>query len=423
MGNMTNYLQELAEEVEEELLPIYRRVHEISLKNHARVLSAFRQNRVSEFHLRGSTGYGYGDAGREVLERIYAQVFGAESALVRGQIVSGTHAIALCLYGVLRPGDELLSVQGTLYDTFAEIIGIKGNYPGSLKDFGVKYRQIELTPGGEPDWDEIRRVLKNHRVRMVVLQRSRGYAMRPSLCLEDMAVLISFIRSINPEVVVLVDNCYGEFVETREPPAVGADLVAGSLIKNPGGGLAPTGGYVVGSKKYVEMAAGRLTAPGIGADVGPTQCWQRLFYQGFFLAPHAVAEALKGAIFAARLFERLGFEVSPRFDEPRTDLIQSIVLGSPEPLLAFCRGIQHNSPVDSFVVPEPSHLPGYEDPIVMAAGTFIQGASLEFTADAPLREPYAVYFQGGLSYEYTKLGLLAAAEEVLRCVGNESQAT
>ncbi|GAB6157509.1 aminotransferase class I/II-fold pyridoxal phosphate-dependent enzyme [Desulfotomaculum varum] len=406
-------LDKLAAEVEHEVQPVYREIEARALANHARVLEGFHLARVSDYHLRGSTGYGYNDAGREALEKIYAHVFGAEAALVRSQIVSGTHAIAIALYGLLRPGDELLAVQGSPYDTLEEIIGKRGNAPGSLKDLGVTYQQVELTDQGTLDWAAIERAL-NPRTKVVLVQRSRGYAWRPSLTLPELTRLADFIKSRVPQAIVFVDNCYGELVDTTEPTAVGADLVAGSLIKNPGGGIAPTGGYVAGRRELVEMAANRWTAPGIGAEVGPSLGHQRLLMQGIFMAPHTVAEALKGAVFAARLFERLGFQVSPAYDEPRSDIIQSIALASPQRLLAFCRGIQAASPVDAHALPEPDYMPGYQDDVVMAAGTFVQGASLELTADAPLRQPYAVYLQGGLSKEYVRLGVIKAAWNVLQ---------
>lgn len=402
----------LAEEVEEEIQPFYRKIDRQSAKNHARVLAAFHQAKVSEFHLRSSTGYGYGDQGRETLEKVYASIFDSEEALVRGQIISGTHAIALCLFGVLRPGDELLTVQGSPYDTLQEIIGIKGSVSGSLKELGISYRQIDLLAGGL-NWKSIAKAISN-RTKMLLIQRSSGYTSRSSLKLKEMEKLIAFVKNQRPEVVVCVDNCYGEFVEDREPPAIGADLTAGSLIKNPGGGLAPGGGYVAGRSDYVEMAASRWSAPGISKEVGPAPEFQRLLFQGLYLAPHMVAEALKGAVFTARLFERLGFTVFPAYHEIRTDIIQGILLGSPGRLLAFCRGLQKASPVDSHICPEPASLPGYRDQIIMAAGTFVQGASLELSADAPLREPYVVYLQGGLSKEYVKLAVLSAAREVLR---------
>jgi len=406
-------LEQLSEEVDREVQPVYSLIEERALINHAKVLEAFRKMRVSEFHLKGSTGYGYGDRGRETLEGVYAAVFRAEAALVRSQIVSGTHAIALCLYGVLRPGDELLAVQGEPYDTLGEMIGIRGRENGSLREFGVRYKQVELLPGGLLDFAGIEKALGD-KTKMVILQRSRGYKWGPSLSVGEMRKLIAFIKDKKPDAIVFVDNCYGEFVEVEEPVEAGADLAAGSLIKNPGGGIAPTGGYVVGKKKYVEMAANRWSAPGIGLEVGPSAEHQRLLYQGLFLAPHIVAEALKGAVFAARFFERLGFEVMPGYCEERSDIVQAISLGSPERVVAFCRGLQSASPVDSHVSPEPVAMPGYGDPVVMAAGTFVQGASLELSADGPIRPPYTVYLQGGLSKEYVRLAVLSAAREVLK---------
>lgn len=406
-------LDKLANEVELEVQSVYRDIESMAMINHQRILEGFHLARTSDYHLRGTTGYGYNDAGREALEQIYAHVFGAEAALVRGQIVSGTHAIAIALFGILRPGDELLAIQGAPYDTLEEIIGKRGNASGSLKDFGISYQQVELTPEGMLAWDEIKKALKPN-TKVVLVQRSRGYAWRPSLTMQELEKLIGYIKKLAPHVCVFVDNCYGELVETLEPTAVGADLSAGSLMKNPGGGLAPTGGYIVGRKDLVEAASHRWTAPGIGAEVGPSLDHQRLLFQGIFLAPHIVAEALKGAVFASRLFERLGFKVSPTFDEPRSDIIQAIALETPERLVAFCKGIQAASPVDAHALPEPDYMPGYEDDVIMAAGTFIQGASLELTADAPLRKPYAVYLQGGLSKEYVRIGVINAAKNVLQ---------
>ncbi|GAB6180774.1 aminotransferase class I/II-fold pyridoxal phosphate-dependent enzyme [Desulfotomaculum defluvii] len=408
-----NMLDKLANEVELEVQSVYRDIESMAMINHQRILEGFHLARTSDYHLRGTTGYGYNDAGREALEQIYAHVFGAEAALVRGQIVSGTHAIAIALFGILRPGDELLAIQGAPYDTLEEIIGKRGNASGSLKDFGISYQQVELTPEGMLAWDEIKKALKPN-TKVVLVQRSRGYAWRPSLTMQELEKLIGYIKKLAPHVCVFVDNCYGELVETLEPTAVGADLSAGSLMKNPGGGLAPTGGYIVGRKDLVEAASHRWTAPGIGAEVGPSLDHQRLLFQGIFLAPHIVAEALKGAVFASRLFERLGFKVSPTFDEPRSDIIQAIALETPERLVAFCKGIQAASPVDAHALPEPDYMPGYEDDVIMAAGTFIQGASLELTADAPLRKPYAVYLQGGLSKEYVRIGVINAAKNVLQ---------
>lgn len=406
---MARDLEVLAAETLTEVESLWRRIDQLALTNQRRVLEAFRAACVSDFHLRGSTGYGYGDAGREALEAVYARVFGGAAALVRPQIVSGTHALALCLFGVLRPGDELVAVQGKPYDTLQKVIA---GAPGSLAEWGVRYTQVEPLPGGLVDEAAVTRAVER-KPRAVLLQRSGGYSWRRGLLLRQIEALTRLIKAISPATVIIVDNCYGEFVEEAEPPAVGADLCAGSLIKNPGGGIAPTGGYVVGRADLVELAASRLTAPGLGRAVGPTLDCQRLLFQGIFLAPHFVAEALKGAVFAARFFERLGFDVLPRFDEPRSDIVQGIRLGSPERLLAFCRAVQASSPVDAHVRPEGGPLPGYSDAVVMAAGTFIQGASLEFTADAPLREPYAVYLQGGLSKEHVVLGVMAAARAVL----------
>ncbi|RJQ30757.1 MAG: hypothetical protein C4589_02465 [Peptococcaceae bacterium] len=404
-------LDALAKEVEENVRPVYRRIDETALKNQARVLASFRKAKVSDFHLKGSTGYGYGDEGRRVLEEVYAGVFRTESALVRSQIISGTHAIALCLYGILRPGDEILAVQGTPYDTLAGMI--KSKTPGSLREFGIHYRQVELLPDGGIDWNGIKSALNNN-TRMVFLQRSCGYRWRRPLTINQMREVIRFIKEIHPPVVVMVDNCYGEFVEAEEPTDAGADLVAGSLIKNPGGGLAPTGGYVVGQNRFVEMAASRWSAPGIAGELGPSPDFQRLFFQGLFIAPHVVSEALKGAVFVAQLFSCLGFAVLPAYDAVRTDLVQAIRLESPEMMIAFCRGLQKASPVNSFFNPEPGKVPGYEDPVIMAAGNFVQGASLELSADGPLRPPYVIYLQGGLSREHVKLAILSAAKEVLK---------
>jgi cystathionine beta-lyase family protein involved in aluminum resistance len=407
---MNDRLLVLVDEVEQEIAAAYRRIEAVALANHRKVLNAFHEYRVSEFHFRGSTGYGYGDVGREVLDRVWARVFGAESALVRMQIVSGTHALALGLYGLCRPGDELVAV-GKPYDTLERVIGIRTAVPGSLADLGVKYRQVALGVGGEPDADELLAVL-GPRTGVVLIQRSGGYEWRPALGIEATARLVGLVKAHFPRVRVMVDNCYGEFTEAREPGEVGADLVCGSLIKNPGGGLVPTGGYVAGCAECVELAAARLTAPGLGREVGASLGHLRLLYQGLYLAPHFVAEALKGAVFAARLLERLGYEVHPGYAERRSDIIQAVRLGSPERVLAFCRGIQRASPVDAHAVPEPVMLPGYGDGVVMAAGTFVQGASLELTADAPMREPFAVFLQGGLSREYVKLGVLAAVQEL-----------
>jgi len=413
MGDTRVPLDKLSEEVEQEVRDIYYEIDKTALKNHAKVLEAFRKAKINDFHLKGTTGYGYGDAGREALETVFKDIFKAESALVRNQIVSGTHAIALCLYGVLRPGDELLTVQGEPYDTVSEIIGHKGYSHGSLKQFGILYRQVDPAEDGGLDYEAIGRAV-GEKTKMVMLQRSCGYKWSKSLGIAEIRYLVHHIKKIKEDVLIFVDNCYGEFVEEEEPLEAGADLVAGSLIKNPGGGLAPTGGYVAGKKKFVEMAACRWTAPGIGAEVGPTGESHRLFFQGLFIAPHIVSEALKGAVFTARFFERLGFEVLPKYNDKRSDIVQSIKLNTPERLLVFCRGIQSRSPVDAHVRLQANVMPGYRDAVVMASGTFVQGASIELSADGPMRPPYAAYVQGGLSKEYVKLAVIEAAREVLK---------
>lgn len=401
-------LDRLADEVEEEISDICREIEKRAYANHKKVLGEFIRARVGDYHLKGATGYGYNDSSREKLEEIYAGVLGAESALVRGQIISGTHAIALCLFGVLRAGDELLSVQGEPYDTLVKMIGIRGDDPGSLRELGVIYRQVELLENGGFNLEGIREAV-GRRTRMVCIQRSRGYSLRPSFSVREIARLIKFLRGLKSDLVIFVDNCYGEFVELQEPLEAGADLVAGSLIKNPGGGLAPSGGYVAGKDQLVEMAACRWTAPGVGSEIGPSPDYIRLLYQGLYMAPRCVAEALHGAVFTARFFERLGYRTAPAYDDPRADIIQAIVLGSESKLVNFCKGIQSASPVDSGAAPLPGDMPGYENKVIMAAGTFVQGASLELSADAPLREPYAVYLQGGLSRHYTRLAVINAA--------------
>lgn len=397
-------------EIEDKVQPVYRRLEEIALVNHKKVLDAFHQARVSEYHLKGSTGYGYGDAGRQAVEDVYAGVYKAGSALVRGQIASGTHAIALCLFGILRPGDELLFISGRPYDTLEEVIGVRGTAPGNLKEMGISYRNVEMLPDGSFDHANIRLSI-NAKTKIVMIQRSCGYDWRSSIKIAQIADVVRTIRSAGYDVVIFVDNCYGEFVEECEPIEAGADLIAGSLIKNMGGGVVPSGGYVVGRADLVEMAAGRLTAPGIGGRVGATLDYNRWFLQGLFLAPHVVCEALKGAVFAAALFEKMGYEVSPGYAEPRSDIIQGIRFGSSTEMLAFCRGLQKGSPIDGHVIPEPAEMPGYDDLVVMAGGTFVSGSTIELSADGPLREPFAIYMQGGLSKEYVKLGIIAAARE------------
>jgi cystathionine beta-lyase family protein involved in aluminum resistance len=403
-------LEALALEVDSEIAEISKEIEANAYMNHKKILGKFVDSGISDYHLKGTTGYGYNDSARDKLEEIYAGVFGSQAALVRSQIVSGTHAIALCLYGVLRPGDELLSVVGLPYDSLHGMIGINSSESGSLKDFGVKYRQVDLL-NGQPDLEGIAGAI-NTRTKLVYIQRSRGYSIRPSLNIEQLSKLIKFIRDIKKDLLIFVDNCYGEFVESREPIEIGADLVAGSLIKNPGGGLAPSGGYVAGREDLVEMAAARWTAPGVGAEIGPSPDFVRLLFQGLFLAPRTVAESLHGAVFTARLFERLGYQTFPAYNEKRTDIIQTILLGSEDKLIKFCKGIQSASPIDSGASPIPSDMPGYDNKVIMAAGCFIQGASIELSADAPIREPYAVYLQGGMSRHYTRIAVLNAALHV-----------
>lgn len=377
-----------------------------------KVIKAMQEHRVSEGCFEGSTGYGYNDLGRETLEAVYASVFHAEDALVRAQITCGTHALALAMAANLRPGDEILSPVGKPYDTLESVIGIK-DAPGSLKEFGITYRQVDLNPGGSFAFDRIREAIREN-TKLIEIQRSKGYATRPTLSVERIGELISFIRSIKPDVICMVDNCYGEFTEPIEPTDVGADLCVGSLIKNPGGGLAPCGGYIVGKKEYIEQCAYRLTSPGLGKEVGASVGLNRNFFQGLFLAPVVTAGALKGAIYAASLYEGLGFPVVPNGTEPRYDIIQAVTLGTREGLLAFCKGIQAAAPVDSYVTPEPWDMPGYSDQVIMAAGAFYQGSSIELSADGPLCEPYNVYFQGGLTWYHAKLGILMSLNEMAK---------
>ncbi len=377
-----------------------------------KVIKAMQEHRVSEGCFEGSTGYGYNDLGRETLEAVYASVFHAEDALVRAQITCGTHALALAMAANLRPGDEILSPVGKPYDTLESVIGIK-DAPGSLKEFGITYRQVDLNPDGSFAFDRIWEAIREN-TKLIEIQRSKGYATRPTLSVERIGELISFIRSIKPDVICMVDNCYGEFTEPIEPTDVGADLCVGSLIKNPGGGLAPCGGYIVGKKEYIEQCAYRLTSPGLGKEVGASVGLNRNFFQGLFLAPVVTAGALKGAIYAASLYEGLGFPVVPNGTEPRYDIIQAVTLGTREGLLAFCKGIQAAAPVDSYVTPEPWDMPGYSDQVIMAAGAFYQGSSIELSADGPLCEPYNVYFQGGLTWYHAKLGILMSLNEMAK---------
>ena len=378
--------------------------------NQLKVIDAMQKNRVAEMHLSGTTGYGYNDSGRDTLEQVYADIFKTESALVRPQITCGTHALNVALSANLRPGDELLSPVGKPYDTMDEIIGIRPS-KGSLKEYGVTYSQVDLLPDGSFDYDGIKKAI-NSRTKLVTIQRSKGYASRPTLSVERIGELIRFIKNIKPDVICMVDNCYGEFVERIEPSQVGADMVVGSLIKNPGGGLAPCGGYIAGTKECVEQAAYRLSSPGLGKEVGATLGVNSSFYQGLFLAPTVVAGALKGAIFAANAYEKLGFKVIPDGKEPRYDIIQAVELGSDKGLIAFCKGIQAAAPVDSFVTPEPWAMPGYDSDVIMAAGAFVSGSSIELSADGPLKPPYSVYFQGGLTWYHAKLGIMMSMQKM-----------
>ena len=395
-------------EAEEALLRQLPALQEITSKNHEKVLKAFQDERVSTYHLQGTTGYGLGDSGREVLDRVVARILGTEAALVRGQFVSGTHAIAAALFGVLRPGDHIISVSGTPYDTLEEVIGLRGKGQGSLMDFGVTYEGIPLDSEGKLQISLIGERITD-KTRLLMVQRSRGYAWRNSLMIAQIKELVEYVKAAFPQLIIFVDNCYGELVEDQEPGDIGVDLLAGSLIKNLGGSLAPTGGYVAGRSDLVSLAAQRLTAPGIGEHMGATLEWQRLFYQGLFLSPLTVSESIKGAVFSAAFWRALGFEVHPEPEMPRTDLIQAVKLGSREKMLAFCQGIQKGSPLDSHVTPIPSGMPGYNDEIIMAGGTFILGSTSEFSADGPLREPYIVYQQGGISHTYVQIGNILAA--------------
>ena len=389
----------------------FQEIDKISEYNQLKVIKAMQDNRVGEAHFAATTGYGYNDMGRETLEKIYADCFHTEAALVRPQITCGTHALAVALSANLRPGDELLSPVGKPYDTLEEVIGIRDSI-GSLKEYGITYAQVDLLEDGSFDYEGIRNAI-NERTKLVTIQRSKGYQTRPTLSVKRIGELIAFIKQIKPDIICMVDNCYGEFVEEQEPSDVGADMIVGSLIKNPGGGLAPIGGYICGTKQCVEQCAYRLSAPGLGQEVGANLGILPAFYQGFFLAPTVVAGALKGAIFAANLYETLGFSVVPNGTESRHDIIQAVTFGTPEGVIAFCKGIQAAAPVDSYVTPEPWDMPGYDAPVIMAAGAFVQGSSIELSADGPIKPPYAVYFQGGLTWYHAKLGILMSLQKLI----------
>ena len=399
------------EKIEASLKQRFEEIDARAEYNQLKVLKAMQDNRVSAECFNTTSGYGYNDLGRDTLEKVYASCFGGEDALVRPQITCGTHALALALMSNLRPGDELLSPVGKPYDTLEEVIGIRPS-KGSLAEYGITYRQVDLLADGEFDYEGIRAAI-NERTHLVTIQRSKGYAPRKTLSVERIGKLIAFIKDIKPDVICMVDNCYGEFVEEREPIEVGADMIVGSLIKNPGGGLAPTGGYIVGTQDAIERIAYRLTAPGIGLEVGSYAASYQPFYQGLFMAPHTVAQAIKTACLAARVFEILGMTTTPAADEPRADIIQAIQMRTPERLVAFCQGIQMASPIDSMALPEPWDMPGYNDQVVMAAGTFVAGASIELSADAPMREPYTAYMQGGLTYTHGRIALQMALNRMV----------
>lgn len=403
-------LIKLKKEVMADSRRLFEKVDEVAETNTLKVLDAMRECRVSDAHFNTTSGYAYDDIGRGKLEELYAKIFGAERALVRTQFVSGTHALAAVLFGILRPGDELLALTGKPYDTMQTVIGYENPSPGSLKEFGIGYRELPLIDG-KVDIRNIKSVL-TEKTKLVLIQRSRGYSMRPPLSIEDIRAACAEVKRISPDCVCFVDNCYGEFLDTLEPTQVGADIMAGSLIKNPGGGIAPTGGYIAGRNELVELSSYRLTAPGMGDELGASLANNRLLFQGLFMAPHTVGQAIKGAIFAAGMFQRLGYKTLPLPTEERGDIIQAIELGSREKLIAFCGGIQKYSPVDSYAAPEPWDMPGYTDQVIMAAGTFVQGASIELSADGPLREPYNVYLQGGLTFEHAVAGIMGAAQEL-----------
>ena len=411
---MNEDILKMSDRAEKRCTERFRQIDQTAQENTRRVLESFRSHRVSEACFSGTTGYGYDDLGRETLDKIYAELLGTESALVRIGFVNGTHALTTALFALAKPGETILSLTGLPYDTLQEAIGIRGNDFGSLKFYGIEYQQVELDINGGPNYQGITEACKNPNVTAVLIQRSRGYASRKALTVDEIGQMIRTVREVRPDIHVMVDNCYGEFTDIREPGHVGADLMAGSLIKNPGGGVAPTGGYVAGREELVARAAVRLTTPGIGGECGASLGNNRLLFQGLFVAPHVVAQSLKTSVFCAAMMEELGIDSFPGVDEPRSDIIQTVRLGSEDRMKRFCRGIQKGAPVDSYVTPEPWAMPGYEDPVIMAAGAFIQGSSIELSADGPIREPYNIYVQGGITYESGKLGILYAVEELLK---------
>ncbi len=401
----------LVNEAENEVSGIFDELDDIMTYNQYKVLDAFQKNRISDRHFAWNTGYGYDDSGRDAIEKVWSDVFGTESSLVRPIIVNGTHALSLILMGLLMPGDELIYCTGKPYDTLEEVIGTRGEGKGSLKEYGVTFRQVELTPEGNIDLEALKNAISD-KTKMVTVQRATGYGWRKAITIDQIKEWAEFVHKLNPDIIRMVDNCYGEFLHTLEPTQVGADIIAGSLIKNPGGGLALTGGYVTGRADLVERISYRMTCPGIGGECGLTFGQTRTMLQGLFLAPRTVNGAVKGAILCGRVFEKLGYDVCPKPEDERSDIIEAIRLGSPEAVVAFCKGIQAAAPIDSYVSPEPWDMPGYEDPVVMAAGAFVQGSSIELSADAPIREPYNVYFQGGITYEHSKFGVIKALQKL-----------
>lgn len=415
---ISNETRALADKISARTRDIFAEIDRVAEYNSEKMLSAFQNHRVSAAHLVGTTGYGYDDLGRDTLDKIFAEVFGAESGLVRSQFVNGTHTITCALMGILRPEDVVISSFGPPYDTLLSAIGVTGNAPGNMMEMGIKYREVPMTEGLKPDIEGICKAVQEPKAKLLMIQRSRGYSVREALTVKEIGEIITAAKAANPEILVFVDNCYGEFVETMEPTEVGADIMAGSLIKNPGGGIATTGGYIVGREDLVEAAAMRLTCPGIGRECGCSQDINRLLYQGFFMAPHVTAQALKTAVFCAAAMEEMGYKTSPGVDAIRGDIVQTVEFGKPELLKAFCRGVQMGAPVDSYVTPEPWAMPGYEDDVIMAAGAFVQGASIELSADGPMRDPYMAYLQGGITYESGKLGILLALEQLRKVEGS-----
>lgn len=413
ISEMKPQIFELASQAEKEIMPQFERIDKIAQANTIKVMQAFQDNKVSDACFAGTSGYGYDDVGREVLDKVYAQVFCTDAALVRIGFVNGTHALSTALFAMLKPGDTLLSATGLPYDTLRNAIGIEGDCHGSLKFYGINYAQVDLKTNGDPDIEAIKKAAEDKSVRAVLIQRSRGYGDRRALSAEEIGEICSAVKEVDPSINVMVDNCYGEFTGEHEPTEYGVDLMAGSLIKNPGGGIAPTGGYVVGKSELVDKAAMRLTTPGIGGECGATLGNNRLLFQGFFMAPHIVAQALKTATFCAAMMQKIGFETSPAPDDERGDIIQMITLKTADNMKKFCKGIQSGAPVDSFVTPVPWQMPGYNCPVIMAAGAFVQGSSIELSADGPMKEPYIAYMQGGITYESGKLGVMMAVNEML----------